>query len=192
MAYIDNPLIFTSRGNIELLSQNKTAVFVSRQIPDSMFEDIRIFFNALMQLPIGLAGGWQSPAEKRLYKTLSPSMTANVIHYFARDINQMALTPLQQSLLDEQKLLMVAPETNRNRANKALIKKRDELIFSQNKKICFLYIRQGGLLEEYFNRLHQSGYFIYLFDHKENEPFKTENVVLLHPDNLEMLITLNG
>ncbi len=191
MASPFNPLVFTSRGNIEILSQNKIALFASRQTPKQMYGDILNFFKQLINLPIGLASGWQSLIEKQLYKEMNPVQKANVIHYFAREISQLQLSIFQQHLLGNQKLLMIAPETTSKRPNKLLIKKRDQLIFAQNKKVCFLYIQPGAKLEDYFNELHHSGHSIYLLDHELNRTFISANVVLLNKDNLEILFTAN-
>ena len=183
----ENALIFNTRGNIELLSQNKVAVFASRQTPEAMHPDVFEFFDALRRLPIGISSGWQSPMEKLLYKRMDVRQPANVLHYYAMDLNTVKLSKLQENLLKEKKLLLISPETKSLRANKRLIKKRDELLFSQNKKICFLHISKGGRLEEYFNTLLQSGHAVFLLEHPLNEPFYSDGTVLLHPHNLDIL-----
>ncbi len=187
MAHTRQPLVFNTRGNIELLSQNKIALFASQHVPDALQTDLEEFFTHLLHLPIGLAGGWQSPFEKQLYARFHASMQANVIHYFARDINQLALTPLQSALMEKGKLLMIAPETESRRPSKLLVKKRDRLLFAQNRKICFLFIRSGGMLEQYFVELLQTGHAVYVFDHEINEKFKMAGAIPLTIDDLEIL-----
>ncbi|NOX89996.1 MAG: hypothetical protein GXO77_13330 [Calditrichaeota bacterium] len=181
--------VFTSRGNIELLSQKKIALFASREVPREIYGSAVDFFNVLIDLPICIAGGWQSPLEKTLYKHIKPAQKANIIHYFAREINGVRLTQIQQHLLNEKKLLMIAPETTSLRPSQNLIKKRDELIFSQTKQICFLYIRPGGRLESYFNLLDQTSHSVYFLDHPLNRIFLTSNVVELNPENIELILT---
>jgi hypothetical protein len=187
MTHSQQPLVFNTRGNIELLSQNRLALFASQEFPEELRADLDEFFGCLLHLPLGLAGGWQSPLERQLYARFHASMQANVIHYFARDINQLVLTPLQSRLMEKGKLLMIAPDTGSPRVSKALVKKRDRLLFAQNRKICFLFIRPGGMLEQYFAELLQTGHAVYVFDHKVNEKFKMAGAIPLTMDDLEVL-----
>lgn len=184
-------MIFTTRGNIALLSQNKVAVFVSRKTPETMEADIFDFFDKLRSLPIGLCGGWHSPFEKKLLQRMEVKQAANVLHYFAKDLNHVKLSPLQEQLLAMDKLLMIAPETHSRRANEKLVEKRDRLLLGQNKKICFLHIASGGRLERYFNRLlTEKGRSVFLLEHALNEGFYCENVSLLNSDNVKELLTI--
>ena len=155
-----------------------------------MYSALFEFFDALQSLPIGISGGWQSPVERLLYKRMDVKQSANVLHYYAMDLNAVKLSNLQESFLNEKKLLLISPETNSKRANDRLIKKRDALIFSQNKKICFLHINKGGKLEEYFNTLLQTGHSVFVMEHPMNEPFYSDGAVVLHSDNLDILLTV--
>ena len=183
-------MVFTTRGNIALLSQDKVALFASRKTPPLMESAIFEIFDTIRALPIGLSGGWQSPVEKRLFKRMDSGQTANVLYYFARDLNTIRLSPLQEQLLAHDKLLMIAPETQSVRANKKSVLRRDQLLLTQNKKVCFLHITPGGRLETYFNRLLREGYFVYLLEHPFNESFYGPDVSLLNPDNVKELLTV--
>ncbi len=181
-------LVFHSRGNIELLSQNKLAVFASRETPEELFKPALAFFAELLRLPISLAGGWQSALEKQLLALFNPHVTANLIQYFAREINHLKLESWQQALLKENKLLIISPETSQQRPNQGLVSKRDALIFSHCQKILFLYMQPGGRLQAYFDQLLQSGHQLYLFEHPANEKQLSSDVVFLNSDNLESLL----
>lgn len=181
-------VVFHSRGNIELLSQNKVAVFASRNTPDSLTPALKDLFARLLNLPLSLAGGWQSPVEKQLLKLFNPNVKANLIQYFAREINDLKLAPWQTALLQEQKLLIISPETNSKRPTRGLVSKRDTLIFSHCKKVIFLYIEPGGRLQAYFDQLLQGGHAIFLFEHPLNERFISSDVVFLNEDNSETLL----
>jgi hypothetical protein len=185
---MDTPsIIFTTRGNIELLSQNKIALFASRKTPETMLPDIFDFFDQLRELPIGLSGGWHSPAEKRLFKRMDVAQTANVLHYFARELNSIKPTAFQEQLLTKKKLLMIAPETKSKRANKTLVRQRDLLLLSQNKKVCFLHISRGGRLENYFNQLLEMKHSVFILEHPLNEAFYCNDAVTLNTQNLDLL-----
>ncbi len=182
-------IVFTTRGNIELLSQNKIAIFASRNTPEIMLPDILNFFDRLRKLPIGLSSGWHSPVERMLLKQIEITQPANVLHYFARELNTIKPTLLQQQMLDEKKLLIIAPVTESKRANKKLIRQRDMLLLSQNKKICFLYISKGGRLETYFNLLLNSGRSVFIMEHPLNKDYYGNDVVILNSENFDLLFT---
>ena len=181
-------LVFHSRGNIELLSQNKLAVFASRETPEELFEPALAFFSELLQLPISLAGGWQSNLEKQLLTLFNTQATANLIQYFAREINHLKLESWQQALLNENKLLIISPETSQQRPNQGLVSKRDNLIFSHCQKVLFFYIQPGGRLQAYFDQLLKSGSQLFLFEHPTNEKQLSSDVVFINTDNLEPLL----
>lgn len=181
-------LVFHSRGNIELLSQNKLAVFASRETPEELFEPAQTFFRELLRLPISLAGGWQSALEKELLTLFSPQVTANLIQYFAREINHLKLEDWQQALLNENKLLIISPETNQKRPNKSLVSKRDALIFSHCQKVLFFYVQPDGRLQAYFDQLLKSKHQLFLFKHPANRRLLSSDVVYLNSDNLEPLL----
>ncbi len=181
-------LVFHSKGNIELLSQNKLAVFASRETPQELFEPALAFFSELLKLHISLAGGWQSNLEKQLLTLFNPRATANLIQYHAREINHLKLEGWQQALLNENKLLIISPETSQQRPNQGLVHKRDTLIFNHCQKVLFLYIHPGGRLQAYFDQLLKSRHQLFLFEHPANEKHLSSNVVFLNADNLEPLL----
>ncbi len=182
-----NEQIFHSLGNIELLSQKKLALFSSKETPEPIFQSALELFTALQQQKICLAGGWQSPLEKWLFSHFTPEQNANCIYYLARDVNQFPLSPIHRQLLDHEKLLFIAPPTSSARPSKHLVQKRDALIFSQCRHICFLYINPGGRLQHYLDALVTSNHLIYILDHPLNRPFLTSDFVPLNALNIEIL-----
>ncbi len=181
-------MVFHSRGNIELLSQTKLAIFTSRTTPEELFPSAISLFKKLVQLPICMAGGWQSKLEKMLLQFINTKTPANLIQYYAREINELSLSSLQQNLLTENKLLIIAPETTSKRPSKQLVAKRDALLFGHCKKILFFYIRPNGRLHAYFDQLQQSDHEIFLFEHPFNSSFYFSDTVLLNSDNFESLL----
>ncbi len=189
---MENPvqplMVFHSRGNIELLSQDKLAIFASRSAPEEISNYAQTLFKKLLTLPLSLAGGWQSSLEKQLLLSFSPSATANLIHYFARELNQLTLDELHQKLLAEGKLLMIAPETTAQRPSQTLIRKRDELIFNHCRKILFLFIQPEGRLQRYLDQLEAGPHSLFVLQHPLNAPWFSSNVVPLSEDNLDVLL----
>ena len=180
--------VFQTLGNVELLSQKKVAIFASKNHPDDLSLIVNMLTEKLFKLPIALASGWQSPAEKVVYKKFNDKCTANIIHYVARDINQFKATEKQQRLIDQNKLLVISPELRENRASASAVDKRDRLIFAQNKKILFLYIEPKGRLEKYFKELSQLNFQLYILDNPVNEYYFHDDIICINEDSVESLI----
>ena len=177
-------LVFQSRGNIELLSQRKLAVFASQNTPDRIYREAEKLFSALQRLPLSLAGGWQAPLERRLYARADVQQAANYIHYLAKDINEFQPNDLQNRLLQENKLLVLAPEIRAKRASRSLVKQRDALLFSQIDSILFLYISPGGRLDTYLRQLSSPKNKLYILNHPLNQSYFGEDILAIDAENV--------
>jgi len=181
--------VFETRGNMEIFSQKKLALFASRQAPQQVWSAVEAVFKTLLELPLSLAGGWQAPLERHLLNLPQVGAgKANFIFYLARNLNEYESGGNIRRLLEADKLLFIAPETTQKRPSRRLIDRRDKLLFSQINRILFLYIHPGGRLEAYFNLLLQKKYHLYVLDHPANAAFQTEGVVGLNTDNVRQFI----
>jgi hypothetical protein len=180
--------IFITRGNIEILNQKKVVLFSSKDTPPQIYSSIELLFDTLRKMDLAIAGGWQAPFEKKLFKKIKASDRANYIHYLAKDLNQVSLNESQEYLVNNDKLLLIAADIKQTRIDKSLVKERDELIFSQNNRIIFLYISEGGRLEEYFKQLNVMQYQIYVLDHPLNKHLITKDVIALNQENVDLLV----
>ncbi len=182
--------VFETLGNIELLSQNRTAIFASKETPAELYGPVQKLFESLTQLPLALAGGWQAPLEKKLLRQISHgSNGCNIIHYLARNINNLKLNSRQSQLMNDNRLLLISPGIEDARPSRRQVNNRDELMFSQIDKVLFLFLSAGGRLEEYFNRMISLSYQVFLFDHPLNKEYFDSSVVLLNEDNIELLMS---
>ena len=181
-------LVLRSKGSIELLSQRKLAVFASRNAPREIYKSAEELFKALQKLYLSLAGGWQAPLERRLFESADPHQPANYIYYLAKDINAFRPTPLQQRILDENKLLMLSPEIKAKRTSQSLVKQRDALLFSQIDSVLFIYIHPGGRLEGYLHQLSERKNKLYILNHPLNQPYFGEDILPLDVDNAEEVL----
>jgi hypothetical protein len=181
--------VFETLGNIELLSQKRAAVFASQKTPAELHGPVISFLDALKRLPIALAGGWQSPLEKKILNQINSSGSrCNIIHYLAKNINNFKPGEDQNQLVKDGRMLFISPGIQELRPSQRQINSRDELIFSQIDKILFIFIAAGGRLEEYFNRLLSASYQVFLFEHPLNKEFFNSSAVLLNEDNAELLL----
>ena len=152
---------FESKGNIELLSQLKLAVFASKYTPREIYSLSRELFHSLCKLPISLCSGWQAALEKELLTNVDESITANIVYYSAKDIAQINLPKHLEPLYLNHKLLLLSAQSRTSRVSKGDINKRDDLLFKQVDKILFMYIREGGRLEEYYNQKLRSNFPVF-------------------------------
>lgn len=182
-------LVFETRGNVEILSQKKIAIFASRATPQEFYPRALTLFNRLAQQDVAIASGWQAPLEKFLFKKgVGLQIRANIIKYLPRDLNCYQLSYTEQVLLDENKLLLVAPDTDVRRPEKKWINRRDALLFSQIKHVLFLYIVPGGRLESYFNQLLNRDYHVYLPEDAQNSFLNASGVIKLNEQNVAELL----
>lgn len=181
-------MTFETIGNVEILSQTKLAIFCSRKYSSEVESKSISLMQKIAKLPICLAGGWQAPLEKKLFKQLAlHKARPHLIYYLAKNINLLRTNVLQQNLINNEQLLVVAPPIDQNRQNKKLVGERDKLIFRQVKKILFLSISDGGQLENYLKELSQKNYQIFILEDESNEKYYGSDIVVLNEDNLNLL-----
>ncbi len=183
-------LVFQSKGNIELLSQRKLALFASKNAPQEIYTGAEALFSILQDMPLSLAGGWQAPLEKYLFNKADPMKPANFIHYLAKDINRFRPSSLEQRLLEENKLLVLSPEIKSGRASHSLVKKRDALLFLQIDSILFLYIDTGGRLEGYLRQLSERKHRLYILNHPLNLAYFGEDILTVDEENVGEIFEL--
>ncbi len=186
---MEKSTVFETRGNVELLSQLKVALFASKETPKTLYADALALFQSLQNMPLALAGGWHAPLEKFLFKNILLRCQANFIQYLARDINRIKPGAGQAELLKNEKLLLISPDIRQVRPSESLVKKRDSLLFSQISKILFLHISPGGRLEKYFNQLNPAEYHLYILDHPLNKPFFRQDVLRINAENAEDILS---
>lgn len=186
---MDKKLVFETIGNIELLSHKRIAVFCSQSFPQVAEQAALDLIESLSHIPLVLAGGWQAPFEKKIYKKLSRvNSSVHFIHYLAKDINSYQLNPEEQNLVNENRLLLIAPRLNFSRADAKQVSMRDRLLFEQNNKILFLGLSAGGRLEGYIADLSSANYQLYILDHPLNEKWFAEDLLPLNPENVDLLL----
>ncbi len=181
-------MIFETRGNVELLSANRFAVFASRTCPDDLVQAGVNLFDALKAFPFCVVGGWQAKAEKQILNFILERTNASVIHYLAKNLSTFTPNAGQQRYLDKKRLLFVAPPLHQPRPSRKEITLRDQLLFSQTRKLVFLYIQPGGRLETYCNFLSAGDYTLFILDHPLNAPFFNSGFIKINPDNAELLL----
>lgn len=184
-----NKLIFETMGNVELLSQMKLAVFSSRAVPSAIIPDAQALFKTLVHMPLSLAGGWQAPLEKKLFNAFAQKAdSAHFIYYLAKNIGTFKPNPLQETLLADKRMLVIAPRVNQSRPTQKQVDARDRLLFEQVQNILFLFIEKGGRLETYLHGLSARKYPLFILDHPLNKNYFAEDIVPVNADNAASLL----
>jgi len=186
---MQNNLVFETIGNVELLSQNKVAIFSSKDVSLEITSQATSLIKSISSLSIAIAGGWQAPLEKKVFSFYTKQKSPiNLIYYLAKNINLFKASVLQKNLIQRDRLLVIAPQFKEKRPTHKNISMRDELLFSQINKILFLSISPGGRLENYLSKLSSKKYQLYIMEHPENEAYYAEDIVALNQNNMEMLL----
>jgi len=182
-------LIFETLGNVELLSQNRFAIFASRKAPAELMIPAGHLLSALKGSSFSVAGGWQSPLEKQVFNLLTQGIEEiHLIHYLARSLSYFKPSQFQQKLLKEKRILFIAPPLRQPRASSREVLRRDALLFRQVTKILFLTIQPGGRLERYLDILSRQKYSMFILEHPANQAFYESGLVKVNADNASLLL----
>jgi hypothetical protein len=181
---------FITRGNAELLSQKKLAVFATNAVQNLEQHQFAELFGCLKSLPLALTGGWHSFLEKILFNSATVNDHANYIYYLARDLNSYHFSEQQLRLMEADKLLVIARQSAQKRINRHTAGWRNRLIYSQMNGILFLYIRPEGILHACFEQLLKEGHRIFILDIPENRRFICEDTVPVQTENAAELLIL--
>jgi len=100
---------FQHLGNLELLESNPVAFFCSTRCDGDAV--LKAYEWARQQCDLGttVIGGFHTPVEKDVYAILA-RRGAKIIHCYAKRLPHKRPTPEQRQLIDEGRLLLIAPE----------------------------------------------------------------------------------
>jgi len=190
-------------GNYALIEHNPIAVYCSRKIPLSVFEQSNEVVSALIERDVVLAGGWQSSMEKRLLKNIKGKENAKIIYFLAKGIRHFRPIKLLEPLFEQNRLLVLSLFETEERITHKLVDKRDRWISEMLQRFFFFYIEPNGKLQQLYEELsveHAASLFVghaaslprenhlFLLNHPENRPFMNDSAILIDKYNLEEVI----
>lgn len=183
-------------GNYSLIEHNPVAVYCSRKIPLSVFEQSNEVVSALIERDVVLAGGWQSSMEKRLLKNIRKFENAKIIYFLAKGIQHRPRPfKLLEPLLEQDRLLVLSLHESEERITRKLVEKRDHWMRKMLQRFFFFYIDPNGKLKKLYEELsveHAASLSrekkVFLLNHPENRPFMNDSVILIDKYNLEEVI----
>ena len=179
---------FHSRGNIELLSQRIVAVYGSREAPSVLEGDVALAARNMAMEEMTVAGGWQSRLEKCFLSSFVRVGRGYLISYAARKLEDRALSPAMNRMLDEKRLLQVAPDVATIRPTVKTVARRDALLLEQCHVVLFLYLAPGGQLAMLFEYLLAKGFPVYVLDHAFHRTWLKQGGLPFHADDTATLL----
>ncbi len=135
-------------GDADLLNRPKTGLLCSRKCPADIILDAYDRFKAWATDPeTTVISGFHSPVEKECLRLLLKG-NASIILCPARQIETMQISTDWQHSLDEGRMLIISPFTEK-RADTRTIDRRNRFVADLSDSLYIPYATPGGNLEQY-------------------------------------------
>lgn len=135
-------------GNADLLNRPKTGLLCSRKCPaDKILEAYEQFKVWAADPNTTVISGFHSPVEKECLRLLLKG-NASIILCPAREIETMRLSKDWKNALDEDRMLILSPFTEK-RADARTIDRRNHLVTDLADTLIIPYATPGGLLASF-------------------------------------------
>jgi len=132
-------------GNTSLLKYHKAGLFCSRKCPaDKILEAYDRFKEWASNPEMTVISGFHSPVEKECLRLLLKGK-ASIILCPAREIGHLRLSKDWESTLDEGRMLILSPFTEK-RADTRTIARRNQLVADLADDLYIPYTTPGGIL----------------------------------------------
>ena len=174
---------FESQGNIELLSRPWVTVFASRQAPQNLAGPAEELADGLERAGIAVAGGWQSPLEKRFFKKYTIGGRGAVVWARAAALDEQTAERIPAAYRMDNAYLILAPDHCPSRPTPGSINRRDAILLRYTAFVLFLYIKPGGRLEALAARLMEKKFPLFIADHAINRPWVEQGLLPLSADD---------
>ncbi len=164
------------------------AVHASRDTPSSLYPEIEGLFLRLLELPIALGSGWQSPLEKHLLKMVSPIIRANLLIFIAKPFRAFTLPEHLTPLYRERRVAIIEPDVQQERIDSRGVVIRDTILDDLINHHLFFYIEPGGRLENHLYQLSERGKYLYLLDIPPHHHYVDTGGMFVNGDHPEPLL----
>ena len=175
-------------GNKDLLKDNVIGLFCSRSIPLSIYYPAFDFLKYLMNQPMTVASGWQSPLEKKTLKSRGPNSQSNIIYYLAKGIDQFTLPRGLLGDFKSGKVLIISKWKESKRIDQKKANERNKLMVDTLNKFLFISINENGNLESLYKSCLALNKQVYLLDHPSNSIWMNDSTVEVSQDNFKGII----
>lgn len=153
------------RGYFDLLERDPLAVYAARKVPADAILDCEQLVENLAGSGIVLAGGWHSPLEKRLFRRAVRVPAARLIHALAKGMAFYRPDHTAGQLLEQRRLLIVAPRLSNRRISQASVEQRDRWMRSVCRRYLFCFPDPEGYTYRLLQTALKHNKEVFIFDH---------------------------
>ncbi len=164
------------------------AVHASRNTPSALYPELERLFAQLLELPIAIGSGWQSPAEKHLLKMATPFSRANLLIFIAKPFRAFTLPEHLTPLYRENRLVIIEPDVQQKRIDARGVEIRDTILDDLINHHLFCYIEPGEKLARRLYQLSRRGKYLYLLDIPVHQDYIDAGGMFVDADHPEPLL----
>lgn len=175
-------------GNVSLLNEAPIAIYSSQKIPLSIYQEAIELIARLSNKGVVLAGGWQSPLERKMLKVVTQVEQGKVIYFLAKGIKYFNPWKYLRPLIQSQRLLVVSPFENEERITSEMVKERDELILRLIDTFLFIFVNPSGKTPRFVENCLKNNKRVYFVDHPQNKDVLQEGIGLLSKYNYQEVL----
>lgn len=124
-----------------------------------------------------LAGGWQSPVEKRLLKAVTGVENSKIIYCLAKGIKNFHPPKYLSALERDNRLLVLSQFKNGKRITRELAIRRDQWMKGFMEKYLFCYADPGGNLKSLLENRLQEQKQVYILHHPQNTVYEDHGAI---------------
>lgn len=177
------PETLTTLGNVDILQQQKLALFCSVKCPGALILQTYDLARALRDAGVTLIGGFHSPMEKECLRLLLRG-TQPVVICPARSLERIRILAEWKAPLAEGRLLLLSPLAEKlRRATADLAQKRNALVAALADEVFVVHAAPGSKTEHFCRDVLSWGKPLLTLESDENvhlfslgaKPFKLED-----------------
>ncbi len=161
------PEAVASLGNVELLTNNKTAIFSSIKCPGEIIIQAYDYVKSLQQSDLTVIGGFHTPLEQELLAILVRK-SCPIIICPARSLEKMRIKKEFRDPLEKGRLLILSPFNNSPRPTTETAVYRNQFVAALADRIIIAYAEPSGKTEQLCRRAMKWGKAVYTFKSKYN------------------------
>lgn len=177
-------------GPLSFLANDPVVIYSARDIPVAAVPECEQLISELARAGVVLAGGWQSPLEKRLFTRAAQITSSRLIHVLARQMDSYRPDEVATRLIAQGRLLLVAPELPNRRISRTGVAERDRLIRNFVQKYLFCFLDPQGYTSDLIQQALDQNKEVLVLEHPRNAGFIDQEVIVVNLRNWEEILSL--
>lgn len=162
---------FKVYGNNIVLLRPRIAIHASVEAPEALYLHAEKLFSSLLDMEITIGSAWHSPLEKQLFDRYSQLSSAYLVYFLSERMADFKMPGNLVMPYENRRAVVVEPSAGKEVLEEDGLHIREEIIDDLFDHHLFLYIRQGGIMEQRFANLLHLGKRVAIMRHTINEPY---------------------